>query len=59
MDKISDSAHVCTDHITGDPQNVLYCKFCKQKITAGITRLKHHLLGTKKVLRFVRTSQLM
>ena len=27
---------------------MFYCKFCKHKIIAGITRLKHHLIGTKK-----------
>ena len=27
---------------------MVYCKFCKHKITVGITRLKHHLVDTKK-----------
>ena len=48
MAKSLDPAHEFADHIAGDRPNVFYCKFCKHKITAGITMLKHHLAGTKK-----------
>jgi len=48
MDKCLDPTHEFADHISDDPPTVFYCKFCKHKITAGITRLKHHLTGTKK-----------
>ena len=48
MAKSLDPAHEFANHIAGDPLNVFYCKFCEHKITVGITRLKHHLAGTKK-----------
>ena len=47
MAKILDPAHGYADHIIDDPQTVLYFKFCNQKITAGIIRLKYHLADTK------------
>ena len=44
--KSSDLAHEYAVHITGDPTNIFYCKFCK--ITVGITGLKHPLACTKQ-----------
>ncbi|XP_020271472.1 uncharacterized protein LOC109846637 [Asparagus officinalis] len=35
----------------GEPAHSLYCKFCNHHITAGVTRLKHHLAGTHKGVR--------
>jgi hypothetical protein len=54
MAKTSNPAWEFADHNTGDPQNVLYCKFCKHKITARITRLKNHLAGTKKGVKICK-----